>query len=419
MPNSTPLRLAATSLLLLAASPARAHQASVVYGEITVEGRTVSTTFQIAAADVGPAIGLGGERPATRDEVESGRDQLLRYVAEHVTVENGGVRCEPHPRDVAFTDKGDSFFAGARVDFACKTTPARLRVDYRLFFDLDPRHQCFTRVPKGNDVEQWVFRSGDHLLQLDRPASLWDHARDYALLGVEHVFTGYDHLAFLFGLLVVAGFSSLRSGLRYVLGVVTAFTVAHSLTLIASGLDWVRLPSRFVEPAIALSIFYVAVENLFVRQPERRWLLTFFFGLVHGFGFASVLREIGLPPRGLVLSLLSFNVGVELGQLAVVAAMAPLLRLLTRTSSTWRPVDVTALALLAAVAFLGFLKVGLPPLQLAVVVFGVPAAWLLAVPRVGYDKAVRGAGSVALAALAAFWFLERVLERSWLGGALG
>jgi hypothetical protein len=412
--NSTPRR-AATSLVVLAAlaSPAAAHQASVVYADITVDGRTVSTAFHINGSDVGPAIGLAGERAATREQVAAAREQLLDYVAAHVTVDNGGARCEPRPRGVGITDKGDGFFADVALDFACKTTAANVRVDYRLFFDLDPRHQCFATVGE----RQWIFRADDHVLDIARPTTLWDHVRDYALLGVEHIFTGYDHLAFLFGLLVVAGFASLRSGLRYVLGVVTAFTVAHSITLIASGLDWVRLPPRFVEPAIALSIFYVAVENLFVRTPRLRWLLTFGFGLVHGFGFASVLREIGLPPRGLVLSLLSFNVGVEAGQLAVVAAMAPLLRLLTRGGT--RAVDLAWVAALALGAFLVFHQVGLPSVQLALVVFGVPTVWLVAVPRFGYDRAVRTGGSVVLAALAAFWFFERILEKSWLGGVLG
>jgi hypothetical protein len=411
--NSTPLRLVATNLLLLVwAAPARAHQSSVVYAEISVEGRTVATRFMISSADVGPAIGLG-ERTASREEVQAHEAQLLDYVAAHVTVENGGAPCRAVPRGVDYLQRGGGFFASASLDFACKTTAGAVKLDYRLFFDLDPRHQCFASVGK----EQHVLRADDHLLDLGRPVSLWDHARDYALLGVEHIFTGYDHLAFLFGLLVVAGFSSLRHGLRYVLGVVTAFTVAHSITLICAGLDLVRLPSRVVEPAIALSIFYVAVENIFVREPKRRWLLTFGFGLVHGFGFASVLREIGLPARGLVLSLLSFNVGVEIGQLAVVAAMAPLLWLLTR--GRIRPFDVAWVTVLAGAVFSAFRLLGLPAVQLAVITFGVPALLMLLVPRVGYERAVRTGGSAVLAALAAFWFVERVMERSFLGGVLG
>jgi hypothetical protein len=118
--------------------------------------------------------------------------------------------------------------------------------------------------------------------------------------------------------------------LREVLKIVTAFTVAHSITLIASTLRPGLLPTAWVEPAIALSIAYVALENLLARAPGRRWPIVFLFGLVHGLGFSSVLREVGLPARGLVASLLAFNLGVELGQLAVVSLLLPPLLLLAR-----------------------------------------------------------------------------------------
>jgi hypothetical protein len=390
----------------------------VVYSELAVHGREVAATFQLSDADLAPALGIEKERRVEKKEVEPGRDQLLGYLAQHVTVTNAGYPCAPEPRSVEVQDKADGFFAIAKIDYACKRTAADVRVKYDLFFDVDARHQGFARVQlPGEPMRQHVFRADDRELQLERPVTLWDHVTDYLYLGIEHIFTGYDHLAFLFGLLVVAGFSSLKSGLRYVLGVVTAFTVAHSLTLIAAGLDWVRLPPRIVEPAIALSIFYVAVENLIVKKPRFRWLLTFGFGLVHGFGFASVLREIGLPPRGLVLSLLSFNVGVELGQLSIVALVSPALFLFTR--GTWRALDLAWLAVLALGAFALLHHFGLPPIQLAAVVFVVPMLLLALVPRLGYDKTVRRGGSIVIALLAAFWFLERILERSWLNGALG
>src|SRR5262249_48634490 len=151
------------------------------------------------------------------------------------------------------------------------------------------------------------------------------------------------------------------------------------------------LSPRYVEPAIALSIAYVAVENLVVEKPRFRWALTFFFGLVHGFGFASVLREIGLPPRGLVLSLLSFNVGVELGPLAVVAMVAPALTLFTRGNFGVR--QFAALGALAAVAVVLLSRWGLPLVQLCAVVLGAPTLILLLLPRFGYEKTVRIGGS--------------------------
>ena len=146
----------------------------------------------------------------------------------------------------------------------------------------------------------------------------------FIALGVEHIFTGYDHLMFLVGLLLLGGrFWSL-------LKIVSAFTIAHSVTLVLAALGIVELPPRMIEPAIALSIAYVGAENFILKSTDRRWIIAFVFGLVHGFGFAGILQEMGLPERGLVISLLSFNVGVEIGQIAVVALVLPLILTLQR-----------------------------------------------------------------------------------------
>jgi hydrogenase/urease accessory protein HupE len=142
-------------------------------------------------------------------------------------------------------------------------------------------------------------------------------------LGVEHIFLGYDHICFLIALIVVSRF-------REIVKIVTSFTIAHSITLILAALDVVRLDSRLVETCIAATIVYVAVENVWLLarttnpSTRHRWILTFFFGLIHGFGFANVLRELNLPTEGLVVCLLSFNVGVEAGQLVIALCLLPL-----------------------------------------------------------------------------------------------
>jgi hypothetical protein len=139
-------------------------------------------------------------------------------------------------------------------------------------------------------------------------------------LGVAHIGTGYDHLLFLFALLVVT------KHLRSALAVITCFTLAHSVTLAAATFHLVDLSSRLTEPLIAATIVYVGVENILRKgDPHGRWVLTFGFGLVHGFGFASVLRELGVGSHGggVAMPLLGFNLGVELGQLAVAAVLLP------------------------------------------------------------------------------------------------
>ena len=236
--------------------------------------------------------------------------------------------------------------------FSCGPDARTLHLRYDLFFDRDPYHASYTRLllgeaaagdaPAGDDpsTASIVFHNLAHELAVDVriPEPLWRSALLYLRLGVAHILTGYDHLSFLMALLLAAGLrrrtstrrnsvaeaATPRQALRGTVAIVSAFTVAHSLTLITQVLQPGWLSTRWVEPAIAFSVAYVGFENLVPRAPRGRWLLVFGFGLVHGLGFASVLREIGLPRRGLLLSLLSFNLGVELGQLLVVGLALPI-----------------------------------------------------------------------------------------------
>jgi len=162
------------------------------------------------------------------------------------------------------------------------------------------------------------------------------------IAGVHHIWSGWDHLAFLLALLAIGG------RFRYLLGIVTSFTVAHSLTLALAALHVVALDSRVVEAGIAATIVFVAVENFWIREGRWRWALTFVFGLIHGFGFASFLGDLELPPGELAGALVAFNLGVEAGQIAVVAAIFPLLLWLSRKPWHRRWVVYPASALIAA-----------------------------------------------------------------------
>ncbi len=176
-----------------------------------------------------------------------------------------------------------------------------------------------------------------------RKEAWWSHIGRFVLLGIEHILSGYDHIAFLLALIVIA------PSIRAVLPIITAFTAAHSITLLLAALRLVTIDSRLVESAIALSICYVAVENLFRTKAAHRWLVTFGFGLVHGFGFASVLQNLIVGSGNLVVSVVSFNVGVEFGQLLILAVMVPVLRLLGRVVGPRR----VAIAASVAIAALG------------------------------------------------------------------
>lgn len=433
-------------LMICYSSLVRAHQSSMVYGRIVQQGRQVEVTLQVSHADLYEAIGLAQDRPATRAEAEASAGRITEYLAARVTVQNQGHACPATTLVHRIQDKSAGFFFVATILYRCARSLEEAQLTYGLFFDVDPRHQGLVQVvsPSSHEETEHVFRTSDRTLRLGAPLSVLDHAGDYLALGIEHIFTGYDHLAFLFALLlVVAGLAvpsphaptptspqgAARAGLGQVLRVVTAFTIAHSLTLLLAALQIVQLPSRWVESFIAASIAYIALENLLLRRsrPRHRVLVTFAFGLVHGFGFASVLRELGLPQKGLMLSLLSFNVGVELGQLVVVALVFPILHLLAVHGPTkgaparlpYRPVELALCAVLMLLTTLLFLHAGLPRIQVYLLTLGVPGLLVVLVPRLGYDRMVRKGLSLLLLGLSLLWLFERITERTLLGGALG
>ncbi len=342
----------AAALCLIAGGGARAlaHQQTTSFGEIVyparaADGADLTWRLRIRTIDLarllGPRISegaqalRGGLRVAATGP--AGQTHLCAPGATTLSSESippaGGTAAEPTSVFVA--------------RFTCGPDARTLHLRYDLFFDHDPYHASYTRLvlgdvpadgdPAGSSI---VFHNLAHELAVDVriPEPLWRSALLYLRLGVAHILTGYDHLSFLLALLLGAGLRTRTSSgsdvvaeaatshqaVRSTVAIVSAFTVAHSLTLITQVLHPGWLSTPWVEPAIALSVAYVGFENLVRRAPRGRWLLVFGFGLVHGMGFASVLREIGLPRRGLLLSLLSFNLGVELGQLLVVGLVLPI-----------------------------------------------------------------------------------------------
>ena len=315
------------------------HQSSVVFLRLVPERHTLHVTLRIANSDLFEALGLPADHVVLPEDVHRQREQLTAYLLGRVSVANLGVGCPGRREQSAFEPRQGGFFAVETLAFECPRALEKSTLRYDLFFDLDPRHQGMALVELPGAPREYIFRENSRLLTLDQPRTVLDYALDYLRLGIEHIFTGYDHLAFVIGLLLLVGSlwrkTSPRHALGYILRVVTGFTVAHSLTLILSALRFVSLPSRWVESLIALSIGYVAIENIVGVKVQRRLWLAFGFGLVHGLGFASVLLELGLPSRGLVVSLLCFNLGVEVGQLTVVLLLLPLLALMSR--SKWYP----------------------------------------------------------------------------------
>lgn len=334
MPGPGLRSIAALATLAALATSAEAHQTSIKYVDITVDGRRAAVSLTVAPGDVTEPLGQPPDaQPRTAEAITPG---VAAYVARWLAIAPDPG--EPCPAGPARARAGaDARFVVVTWVVACTADLARLALDFRAFFAVDPRHEAIVTVHvPGAPADAVVVRAADPILRVRAGEAIGLAA--WIAAGIEHIWDGRDHVSFVLALLLVV--MLMRRGgswttrppvatLRRTATIVTAFTIAHSLSLIAASLGWVRLPGRFVESAIALSILYTAIEN--IVRPDVRWrfALTFGFGLVHGLGFASVL-QVMLPPDHILGPLLGFNVGVEIGQLAIVAIALPLAWLAAR-----------------------------------------------------------------------------------------
>jgi hydrogenase/urease accessory protein HupE len=311
------------AILAAAAGSVHAHNAGVSSARIIVEGRTVDIEINALGRDFEQASGV---RIADKSgEINPVALSLMApaigsYVGEHVAVLAGGQRCSA----AGWTAKAADTHVLLTTTWRCPPD-GELRYRSTLFQDVDPsaRH-VVVMASDGAERELVLDRNTQEIALAATGTSLFDVIARFLAAGIEHIFLGYDHIAFLLAVILWG------QTLWPLVKVVTAFTIAHSITLSLAALNIFAIPSAIVEPAIAASIMFVAAENFFSRNIDRRWLVTFAFGLVHGFGFASALSEIGLPTNALVPALAAFNVGVEIGQVAIVALVFPLLLLADR-----------------------------------------------------------------------------------------
>lgn len=343
------------ALLLRWGGLAEAHTGGTTgFAKITVEGQTVrySLTLGLDAVDrvqTGPA---GTQQiPLSADP-----DALAGIVSRHIMISADGHACAPLPGSVQPPLPGRSSIVIV-IHYACAAPVRTLVLRDDLFVALGRDHHTLANVewPGGNEqilfdpdrLEARVVLDGQSAgAPATSPAN--DGTLGFFRLGIEHILMGFDHVLFVFALM-------LRGGRVWsLLGIVTAFTVAHSITLGLAVLGFVRPPASVVEPLIAASIAYVAVENIFLeRAVSRRWLVSLLFGLVHGFGFAGPLLDLGLPEESLFSSLLFFNLGVEAGQAMIVAMLFPALLWLSRFP--WRHQAVTFISAVVLAAAVGLL----------------------------------------------------------------
>jgi HupE / UreJ protein len=382
--------LAALSLLAAMAG-ASAHQASDAFVQLQLAERTLTERVDIALRDIDQVLWLDADDDGalTWREVRTRWPEIQRLAAEGVRLDTGTASCLPAgdtpPQLVAHSDGTHAVLTRT---LQCDMVPDRLAVDYRLFQDVDATHRGIVRWTRGDPQApvgggQALLTPGAGTVALFAPADTaaaatpgWAGLPGFIAEGVHHLLIGWDHILFLLALLLPAVYPRGRGGVpapaptvggvvRDVVQVVTAFTVAHSITLSLAATGVLLPPARWVESLIAASVVLAALNNVWPVVTEGRWKIGFGFGLIHGFGFAGALADAGLVGADRFWPLLGFNVGVELGQLLVVALVLPL-------------------------------------------------AWALRGTRVYRGPVLRG-GSLAIAALAAVWLAERALDVDALG----
>jgi len=342
-------RLLAIAWALLLPLGAFAHKPSDSY--LTIRAATAGTElavrWDIALRDLDYVLELDrdGDGQLTWGEVRPRADDIVRYATGRLVLTAGEKACAWQPAAPLQLDRhSDGTYAVLTMTARCDSYDG-LALRYSLLFDVDPSHRGLLQwlAPGSTSAQSLVLGTATAQQRLaTQPPEVWETLRQYVVEGVWHIWIGFDHILFLLALLLpavlvrgTAGWEpapSLKRSLVEVVKVVTAFTIAHSITLTLAALGHVSLPSRFVEATIAASVVVAALANLRGTIERRRWAMAFAFGLIHGFGFASVLADLGLPQDALAVALVGFNLGVELGQVAIVALFVPIAFALRRTA---------------------------------------------------------------------------------------
>ena len=351
---------------------AHAHVASNGFLIAHVAGRDVDGSIELAVRDVELAIGLDANRDGkvTWGELKTAEPLLRRYVSEHIAFDTHDAPCRLEFFPMQVNDRVDGSYAWLPFKARCPAIVGELAVHYSVMAGYDPSHRGLLTLTAGAATQTGVLggTAPSAAFSVFSPAR-WRSFVEYFHAGVLHILTGVDHLLFLISLLLPAVLLrrggqwepvvQVRPALVSIVKVVTAFTLAHSITLTLAALDVVRLPSRLTESVIAASIIVAAVNNIFPVVTENRARIAFGFGLLHGFGFASVLADMGLPPGARLISLLAFNCGIEAGQMAVVFAVMPIIyafrsgALYRRAVMPWGSAAIAALAFVWLVQRLG------------------------------------------------------------------
>ena len=338
---TTPVGALAFAALIAAASAALGHTGgSTGYAAISVDGNAVR--FRLTLSPPGLPAPVAEDLVRARSGQADSRARLIRQVQDKVRIAGDGRACEPAQGSID-PSAPEVESVTLVVDYACPAPVRTLAIRDNLFDVLGGDHHTLAKVEWPGGLEQLALEPNarEARVAMAVAAEADPGGAGFFSLGVEHILTGYDHLLFLAALLLRGG------GIASIFKIITAFTVAHSITLALAALHVVVLPPQLIEPVIAASIVWVAVDNVWRRSAvSHRWLVSFVFGLVHGFGFAAALEPLALPGRRMAWALLGFNLGVEAGQALMVLALLPLLAYMR--GKAWEAAAVRAASLAVA-----------------------------------------------------------------------
>ncbi|MEO1589884.1 MAG: HupE/UreJ family protein [Cyanobacteria bacterium J06632_22] len=355
---------------------AHAQGQSYLYFQIGESSVTARAEIPVESLNNAAGLGLPTDKRVRATDIEPKLADIQNYVDQHLSIDCAPQSCTAVFQDFGFLNTTFSQFLLLNYTVeGFETLPDELQVKYDVILANEPQHTNLLLIEENWKTGTFanesnallVFNQPEQVRTLDLTSgSIWQGFTAIVGLGIEHILEGIDHVLFLVALLLpsvlrredsrwqpVGKFST---ALIYIIKIATAFTVAHSITLGLATLGWVNLPSRLVESIIAASIGLAAVDIFIPLFRGRSWVIIFLFGLFHGFGFADVLAELGVTSRYALLSLFGFNLGVEIGQLAIIAVVFPLLYLIRKQFLYRRVALQTGGVLLGAVSLYWFIE---------------------------------------------------------------
>ncbi len=317
------------------------------------EADDIRLQWDIGLRDLEYVLGLDTniDRKITWQEVKEKQTEILAYAFSNLDIQRNNKSCQlVNTKDMQINTHADGSYVTLHFQPQCVTKKGAFTVNYSLLFSVDPNHRGIIldqRHPPHHQNDKQASNThiaspDNHQINLDHHKGSLQNLITFVQQGIWHIWIGLDHILFIITLMLPAvllyrnkrwiGVTGFKPALISLFKVVTAFTVAHSITLSLATVEMVTLPSHWVESAIALSVILVAVNNITPVFTHARWSIAFLFGLIHGFGFASVLSDLNLNDGSLLLSLLGFNLGVEIGQVLILVLLFPAAYLLRKTA---------------------------------------------------------------------------------------